>query len=99
MAWRRRRRSRRGSLSTTMRRYVLAVLFLAFAGVTIAATTFLLNIIPSQYIVITPNGISVDSTLPSGATGVDAKLVAALIGWSVGIFLLISAIRRFGLRI
>ena len=100
MAYRLRRR-RRGSASISrwIRARMIGLLNLAFAGVIISATTFLINIIPSQYIVVNNNGISVNSTLPANAIGVDVKLVAALIGWSVGIFLLISAVRRLGLRI
>lgn len=101
MAYRVRRRARRGGKSTAnwIRARLVGVLFIAFAVVIVSAITYLTNLVPSSYIVVTNNSLSVSPTLPSGASGLDSKLVIGILGWGSGIFLFYSGVRRLGVKI
>lgn len=95
----RRRRARTASLSRFVRARAVGVMFLVFASLIIAAIGYLTSLVPSTYIVISSSGISVTSTLPQNSTGFDLKIIAALLGGFGGIYLVISGLRRLGVRL
>jgi len=98
---RRTRRGRRGgrSVANWFRARMVGLAFLAFAVIIISAVTYLTSVIPSNYIYVNGSTLGVGTTLPSGATGVDSKLFIGLLGWGVGIFTFIAAIKKLGLKI
>lgn len=94
-----RRRRARGA-GSWLRARLIGLLFLAFAVVVTSAVTYLIGLIPSNYIYVSGSTISVGSSLPQGASGgLDVKVIVGILGWGVGIFLFISAIRRLGVTI
>lgn len=93
---RRIRRRRTASMSTWFRARMLGFLFLGLAVVVVGAITYLTSIIPSNYIIISNNSISVSTSVPQGATGLDSKLIIGIMGWGIGVLLFLSGIRRVG---
>jgi len=101
MAYVRRVRRRRGArgVGGWFRARLIGLAFLAFAVIVTASITYLMSLIPSNYVYVYNGSIAVSSTVPSGATGLDVKVLVGILGWGTGIFLFISAIRRLGVRL
>jgi len=68
MAYRRRglRRRRSASSGKWFKWYMLGIVFLVLAVFTISAVTYLINIIPDNYIYVNGTRIGVGTTLPAG---------------------------------
>jgi hypothetical protein len=101
MAYRRRglRRRKAPSSGKWFKSYMLGIVFLVLAVFTIGAVTYLTNVIPDNYIWVNGTRVGVDTTVPTGASGVSSKLIVGVLGWAVGVFVFISAINRLKVRI
>lgn len=100
MAYRRVRRSRRkGTLESMFRGKVKHLGWLVFGIAIIGLGSFFLSLIPSNYIYFGNGTLGVASSLPSGATGIDIKLIVGIVTWAVGGLVTFKAYRGFGIRV
>lgn len=83
-------------MTAWFRARLLGFLFLGLAVAVVGAITYLTSIIPSNYIIISNNTISVGTSVPSGATGLDSKLIIGIMGWGIGVLLFLTGVRRVG---
>jgi small basic protein len=81
----RRRRSSK-SISKTMKNYMLGILFVALASVIVSIATYVSTVIPAE-------------NLTFGSVSISNTIFINFIGWALGIVLLLTAIRKFGIRL
>ena len=81
----RRRRSSK-SISKTVKGYLLGILFVALANIIMSITTYVSSVIPAQ-------------NLTFGSVSISNTLFLNFIGWAVGIVLILTAVRKFGIRL
>lgn len=86
MAYRRRRRTRRFTISRRFRGYIDAFLYLALGPAVVGLTTWISSQIPA-------------SNLTIGSVSISNTLFLNLIGWSVGIILVITGVRKLRIPI
>jgi hypothetical protein len=84
---RRRRRRRAGLVSTAIRRYANAILFIVLGAFIVAVISYVTTLVPEITLEITDN------------LSISNRLVISFIGWIAGILFVLSGIRRFGIRI
>jgi len=82
----RRRRKSRSTISGSIKRYLLGILFVALASVIMGLTTYVSSVIPQTNFTI-------------GSVSISNTLFLSFIGFSVGIVVMLSAIKKFGIRI
>jgi len=82
---RRYRRKRSYTLSGSIKRYLMGILFVAPAAVIVSLTTYVSSVIP-------------EANLTIGSITLSNKLFLNFIGFGVGVVVALSAIRKFGIR-
>jgi len=80
-----RRKKSRSTISGSIKRYLLGILFVALSGVIMGLTTYVSSVIPQTNWTI--GNVSISNTL-----------FLNFIGFAVGIVVMLSAIRKFGIR-
>ena len=97
----RRRRKRSLSVGKFLKGKMLGLIFIGLAVLIAGLFTYAMTIIPSYYVYYDSSSgvIGTGSTLPANATGVDTKLIAGIVVWGAEILLVVSAIRRLGIKI
>lgn len=100
MAYRVRRARRRGggTLGKWLKGKFIGIVFLAMATFVVGAIGLLTSLIPSTYIAVANGSLTVSSTLPAEGNAVDIKLIVALIGAFASVFLVLSGVRRLGIK-
>jgi len=83
---RRRSRRSRGYVSSSIRKYLLATLFIALGSFIVGAVSYLTTLIPAQNMTI-------------GSVSISNTVFLNFIGWSFGIVFILYGIRKFGITI
>lgn len=96
---RRRRRHRRKTAGKAIHSFVYGMIFIGVAAVVAGAITYMMGLIPTYYIYVVNGTLGTGSSLPSGASGVDVKLVVGIIGWGASALLVVTGVHKLGIRI
>ncbi|MCD6488650.1 MAG: hypothetical protein J7K21_05440 [Desulfurococcales archaeon] len=97
----RRRRRRQPSVGKFLKGKMLGIIFIGLAVLIAGLFTYAMSIIPTYYVYYDSANsiIGTGTTLPTNATGVDVKLIAGIVVWGAEVLLVVSAVRRLGIRI
>jgi len=96
----RRGKGRKGkSMAGFLKGKVLGIVFILIGAIVPGLITVLVNAVPDSYIIVSNGTLTVASSLPQGATGLNNKVIIDLIVWVFGILLVLSGIRRMGVKL
>lgn len=97
---RRRFRRRVGGITQWFRGKVMGFVLIALLPLIVAVLGLLLTVLPDIYIYVNGGVLGAGTSLPSGATGVSAKLLITFIAFIFVIAVFVSGLRRIsGVRL